>query len=175
MSGWNDEAITLLKGWMAEGLSFGTLERLFAERGFAFSRNAVIGKAHRLRISPDAQKARMASLPKAEASRKPGRPRKARVAAVPAPPPAVARSAPTMRAAAPRPVMVPPAGPSVIAAHPAHLWLIPAGGCHFPVSGEGAQTLFCADPAADGKRYCPHHHRLAHVPPEGRAASRRAA
>lgn len=182
MSGWNGARIAALKGWLAEGLSFSDMAAHFAARGFAVTRNAVIGKARRLGLSGDAQHARMAAKrnanpaprprrakalsprPVPPAKPAPAKPASAKPAMPPSPPP---EPAPVSAPATPAPVRAPgKSAPrsSPVAAHPRLLWLIPPGGCHFPVAGEGAQTLFCADPAREGRPYCAHHHHIAHAP-----------
>lgn len=45
---WPDQYVDLLKAWHAEGLSFGKMVWKFSAVGYAISRNAVIGKAHRI-------------------------------------------------------------------------------------------------------------------------------
>ncbi|MEW6256906.1 MAG: GcrA family cell cycle regulator [Pseudomonadota bacterium] len=160
MSGWTEERIQLLTGWVADGLSYSTIANLFADRGFVISRNAALGKAHRLGLS--------SVVPAGS------RPRKAEFgeAKTPKPPRAVAPrgAAPSVTKAAPPRAPARESAPvRIVAAKPVLLWLIPAGGCHFPVSGEGAQTLFCADAAQDGQPYCPHHHQVTHQPVTGPA------
>ena len=51
MSGWTDERVQMLKAWAAEGLTFRAMADLFAEHGFAVTRNAVIGAPYVLRTA----------------------------------------------------------------------------------------------------------------------------
>ncbi|MEW6121627.1 MAG: GcrA family cell cycle regulator [Pseudomonadota bacterium] len=158
MSGWTREREDMLAAWVAEGLTYRLIAGRFAEHGFSVSRNAVIGKAQRMGLTsfvPPGSR-------RAPATFAPRKPPVAKVSAKPAAPPSPPRAEPEpIRApASPAPVR----HLSAVAAHPRLLWLIPPGGCHFPVAGEGAQTLFCADPAREGRPYCAHHHHIAHAP-----------
>ncbi len=52
VNAWTQENVSLLKEWWEGGLSSGAIEKKFQELGYPITRNAVIGKVHRLKIKP---------------------------------------------------------------------------------------------------------------------------
>jgi GcrA cell cycle regulator len=137
---WTAEAIERLRALWAEGHSTAEIGRRMG-----ISKNAVVGKAHRLdlpaRPSPirrdpeGAERAPRAAAPRAPAAR-PGAPR-----VVPAP---------VMAAAAP-----------VVRSFPR---LSAARSCCWPIGEPGTRDFrFCTSEAISGKPYCPEHASLAYV------------
>ena len=56
-SPWDDTSIELLKRFRAEGYSAGSIAKELNDRGYNFTRNAVIGKTNRLQLPPAADDA----------------------------------------------------------------------------------------------------------------------
>ncbi len=168
---WTDERVELLKKLWAEGLSASTIA---VELG-GITRNAVIGKVHRLGLSGRA-KSPAASAP---------RPRKARPAS-----PAFRPSRPSVR------------GNTALALHTATAYdldlepdsdpeptenVLPIGQrctileltedkCHWPI-GDPGQTdfFFCGGKSVVGLPYCGYHARVAYQPVADRRRDRRVA
>jgi GcrA cell cycle regulator len=159
---WTDERVELLEKLWGEGLSCTQIARKMG----GVTRNAIIGKVHRL------------GLPRR-------RLKKVRGAGVARP---TSTQAPThgfstLRVSAQGKVFrVPPARPlppapaifDVTAAKP---WTERAfGECAFPVSGEGADTLSCCRKVLEDARYCEEHFGLIYRPqtPAQRKEAKRA-
>lgn len=49
---WDDASLDILKQFRAEGYSSGAIAKELNDRGYDFTRNAVIGKMHRLQLPP---------------------------------------------------------------------------------------------------------------------------
>jgi GcrA cell cycle regulator len=164
---WTDERVETLKKLWADGLS---ASQIAAELG-GITRNAVIGKVHRLGLSGRA-KAPSSSVP---------RPRKPRA------PSQIFRS---MRAAM--------RGNTALAAHPVYEVdvepepqplenVIPIGQrcsileltedkCHWPIGDPGqADFFFCGGKTLIGMPYCAYHARVAYQPAADRRRDRRPA
>jgi len=134
------------------------------------SRNAVIGRKNRLKLSPMAklrhhtQEAQPTLAPKSATKSAP-KPRAAKPAR-PVPDKAAPQAAPKVRAAKaralPADAPAPVAGITLLETLSWH--------CRFP-SGEGPTLRFCGARALDGRSYCAHHHRIAHEPRAPRPVS----
>ncbi len=161
---WNDENIARLRQFWADGLSTAEIGRRMG-----VSKNAVVGKAHRLDLPARPSPIRRDGAP--APARQPA-PRRlvgptlpslasAPAAVAPAPrppasPPRVA-AAPPIAPPAPRPV-VPPALRAVAARTTRS---VP---CCWPIGEPGTKTFrFCDADAASGKPYCPDHAQIAYV------------
>lgn len=121
---WTEERVTQLKQFWGGGMTAAQI----AERIGSVSRNAVIGKAHRLGLS----------VSKAPTPRpaKPSQAKPAAVVAPPPPPPAPPKREPNFRAED----------------LPWHRR------CQWPIGHPGERDFhFCGDAAADGKPYCNEH------------------
>jgi len=166
---WNDETIARLRTLWNEGLSTAEIGRRMA-----VSKNAVVGKAHRLGLAARPSPIRRdalgtatprppaprrvvgptlppltAPLPMAECVRQAARP-VAPVAIHPAAKPAPVRPAPTPAPAAPVRVLAPRTGRMVA--------------CCWPIGEPGTKSFrFCDDEALSGKPYCAEHAQLAYV------------
>jgi len=148
---WNDTIIAELRGLWAEGLSTAEIGRRLG-----ISKNAVVGKAHRLDLSP-----RPSPIRRQE--RAPGAPPPAPRAVGPTLAPLPARPVP---AAVPVPVAVAPilkpATPrrlAAVAAPPARV-----SACCWPIGEPGKPSFhFCDAVAVQGKPYCAEHAQLAYV------------
>jgi GcrA cell cycle regulator len=156
---WTTEAIERLKALWAEGHSTAEIGRRMG-----ISKNAVVGKAHRLtlpaRPSPIRRDAapRPAPLPRAP---RPSPMPLQRLAAAPAPRPA----------APPAPAAPPPVAATapVLRSFPAARPRIGARSCCWPLGEPGTQGFrFCGGDPMAGKPYCAEHAALAYVKPRDR-------
>ena len=155
---WTEETIARLRTLWAEGHSTAEIGRRMGT-----SKNAIIGKAHRLQMAPRASPIRERGT---GTPRKPTPPRM-RGPSLP-PLAAVAGSAPAKLVSPPTPpkpavpVQVPePKSTTVFkplsTRHP----------CCWPIGEPGTRGFhYCDGPAATGKPYCPRHAALAYVKPE---------
>ena len=131
---WTEERVeTLAKLWR-EGKSAAQIAKELGD----VSRNAVIGKVHRMGLSGRA-------APHLSGKNTAPRTRVVRV-------PAARKVKPK------KPAPVEPVKPVVfVPANPQTIIEISPGECRYPVSGQGADMLFCADKAEDGTSWCKHH------------------
>jgi GcrA cell cycle regulator len=148
---WNDTIITELRGLWAEGLSTAEIGRRLG-----ISKNAVVGKAHRLDLSPRPSPIR----------------RQERAPGAPSPAPRVV--GPTLAPLPMRPAPMPM--PATVAAAPVskpapsrRLAAVstPAtrvSACCWPIGEPGKPSFhFCDAVAVQGKPYCTEHAQLAYV------------
>lgn len=154
---WNEDTIARLRALWDEGHSTAEIGRRMG-----VSKNAVVGKAHRLALPPRPSPIRRGETPRTD----PAPPRRAQGSTPPPPaPPAdapagtrsgdgLARRADSGRvpaAPAPRPV-----GPSKPGAR--------TGTCCWPIGEPGTRSFrFCDTSAVAGKPYCVEHVQLAYV------------
>jgi GcrA cell cycle regulator len=141
---WTDERVETLKRLWSDGLSAAQVARALG----GVTRNAVIGKLHRLKLT--------GSRPRPPARRSAPRPR---------------RQSPTLRRP-PRPMAAPaarapcetPEGAGLVG----DLVELARGACRWPIGDpQSAAFSFCGRSSAGGP-YCEGHHRIAHRP--GKAA-----
>jgi GcrA cell cycle regulator len=152
---WTAEAIERLKALWAEGHSTAEIGRRMG-----ISKNAVVGKAHRLNLP-----ARPSPI------RRDAAPRPAPVPRAPRPVPAARMAPPMMRAvAAPPPVAVAAAPPApVVRAFPAARPRFGSRSCCWPIGEPGTSGFrFCGAEPMSGKPYCTEHAALAYVKPRDR-------
>ena len=145
---WTDDRVETLKTLWAEGHSCSQIARQF---GCGLSRNAVIGKVHRLGL-PGRSVAKLmvrdARMPRAARAIVPGH-----VA------PAIVK-----------PVPLPPVEPALTGAEPT-LPDLTRTACRWPVGeADGWQQQFCGAPRDGGSSYCAFHARKA-INPQPRKAS----
>lgn len=152
---WNDETIVQLRDLWIEGLSTAEIGRRMS-----VSKNAVVGKAHRLNLPPRPSPirrdgvsvaSRTASLRRVTGPTLPplSAAAPAAVAAVAAPPPQRAVAPQTAR---PAPVRAVPYTPSRLST------------CCWPIGEPGTRSFrFCDSDATAGKPYCSAHAALAYV------------
>ncbi|TCT08255.1 GcrA family cell cycle regulator [Aquabacter spiritensis] len=164
---WNDERVELLKRLWGEGLS---ASQIATELG-GITRNAVIGKVHRLGLSGRVKAAG------------PARPRKAQTEA-PAPRPAsrpafsgntaLAQALEPVVEQAPRPAPV--AGNVVPMGQRCTIMNLTEATCRWPVGEPGTESFyFCGGRTVSGLPYCTHHARMAYQPSQDRRRDRRLA
>lgn len=157
---WTAEAIERLKALWAEGHSTAEIGRRMG-----ISKNAVVGKAHRLNLS-----ARPSPI------RRDAEPRPAPVPRAPRPVPAPVQRLAPVTVAAPRPAVAPPAPQPVAAAaapvvrnFPAARQRLGARSCCWPIGEPGTSGFrFCGGEPMAGKPYCLEHAALAYVKPRDR-------
>ena len=169
---WNDEAIVRLRALWAEGLSTAEIGRRMG-----VSKNAVVGKAHRLglpaRPSPIRRDGAGTVAARPAAPRRVVGPTLPPLAATLSPaedsaPPRMADPRPDVRPA-PKPPAAPPAAMSLPALAPSAVRAVPArtsrpAACCWPIGEPGTRSFrFCDDEAVAGKPYCAEHAQLAYV------------
>jgi len=164
---WTEEAVARLRALWAEGHSTAEIGRRMGT-----SKNAIVGKAHRLHLPPRASPIRE------KGTGTPRRPRTPRVRGVSLPPPAAASgSVPSSRTPSA------PARPSAPAPEPQPATvfkpLAARHPCCWPIGEPGTREFrTCDGPAVPGKSYCQEHAALAYVPrttrdrPDGRVLDR---
>lgn len=154
---WTAEAIERLKALWAEGHSTAEIGRRMG-----ISKNAVVGKAHRLNLPARPSPIRRDAAPRpAPVPRAPRPMPAARIA-----PPPMLRPAPVM-APAPAPVAVAP----VVRAFPVAPARPRLGSrtCCWPIGEPGTSGFrFCGGEPMAGKPYCTEHAALAYVKPRDR-------
>lgn len=154
---WNDEIIARLRGLWSEGLSTAEIGRRMG-----ISKNAVVGKAHRLNLparpSPIRREAAESDAPARVAA-----PR--RLTGPTLPPLPVAAAAAPAAVVAPQPVarpMAPAARPVAVRAVPVRSSRLAS--CCWPIGEPGTKSFhFCDAEALSGKPYCAAHAQLAYV------------
>lgn len=153
---WTPEMAERMKAERIAGASASQIAKILnREFRTSLSRNAVIGKAHRLGMTQGkpAMPTRLA---------KPIAPPLSR-AAKPAP---AARPKPVPRPAPVQPERAPPADLTVIPATARHWIERKPCQCAWPVAGQGYETLSCCAPTQAGSAYCPGHYAAMHLPPK---------
>ncbi len=154
---WTAEAIERLKALWAEGHSTAEIGRRMG-----ISKNAVVGKAHRLNLPARPSPIRRDAAPRPAPVPRAPRPMTVARAA----PPPMLRAAP---AAPPAPV-APPAPPApVLRAFPVARARIGSRSCCWPIGEPGTSGFrFCGGEPMAGKPYCTEHAALAYVKPRDR-------
>ena len=148
---WTDELIARLRALWAEGHSTAEIGRRMG-----ISKNAVVGKAHRLQLTARPSPIQRGELgtrrPAAPARRAPLLPRQ------PEPSPGLSREQ-----GRPAPLQ-PPAAPALRTVQPAVRSGARAMPCCWPIGEPGSPGFrFCDEPAVTGKPYCDAHVQLAYV------------
>lgn len=159
---WNDERVELLKKLWADGLSASQI----ANRLGGVTRNAVIGKVHRLGLSGRATTSR-STAPRVRRTHVPRAPRQPQVIYA------------TRGATALKPQFEEEAEPVIVAA-PQEELVIPLHEratiltlkecmCRWPIGDPGEEDFhFCGRRSATGMPYCEHHARKAYQPAQRR-------
>ncbi|HEX7389126.1 MAG TPA: GcrA family cell cycle regulator [Acidiphilium sp.] len=151
---WTDETIDRLKGLWAEGLSTAEIGRRLN-----ISKNAVVGKAHRLDLP-----ARPSPIRREVGGMRPRSPAPRRVSGPTLP--ALASLSVSAQTATPspvRPVMPSVARPSLVGSGVSRTApRTPA--CCWPIGEPGTSSFrFCGEPSLGGKPYCGAHAEIAYV------------
>jgi GcrA cell cycle regulator len=156
---WSTERIEQLRSLWQDGLS---ASQIAANLG-GITRNAVIGKAHRLGLTgrPSPIKNRPVGISRPKPQKRP------RVEAQPAPRPAPAGSAPPRRFEPPQPVVELDDGPG------ATILTLTDRICKWPIGDPRQPDFhFCGRASAEGLPYCADHARRAYQPPPRRTGER---
>lgn len=170
---WTDERVERLKTLWAEGLS---ASQIAAELG-NITRNAVIGKVHRLGLSGRAKPQVQASRPAAAPRAKPAAP--SRPAAVTAPRPAtrpitignVVVKTEEMEGAVLAPVRAPVVEAEAIVFEKMTILNLTEQTCKWPIGDPGRPDFFfCGRKSDSGIPYCAYHARIAYQPSAERKA-----
>lgn len=153
---WTEERVELLKTLWAEGLSAAQI----ANKMGGVTRNAVIGKVHRLGLSGRAT---------------PAKPQRGRVATPERREETVVQTAaPRMQAkpTAPEPEFI---APLVLdTGDPTTVSTIKNNMCKWPIGDPAKDDFhFCGQPSVTGKSYCSYHAHMAFQPPQQRRPERR--
>ena len=144
---WTDERVDKLKKLWSEGLSASQIARSLGE----VTRNAVIGKVHRLGLSGRATTSRI-DRPRSLALRRPPRPH------LVVPEPEVVEEAKL------------PNGDF------ANVLTVKEGMCKWPIGDPSSDEFhFCGNPIGNGTPYCAAHGRMAYQPAQNRRDRRRVA
>jgi GcrA cell cycle regulator len=155
--GWTEERVALLTKLWADGLS---ASQIAAELG-GITRNAVIGKVHRLGLSGRA-KSPSSSVP---------RPRKPRAPGMMRVPRAHIRGNTALAydyAAEPEPELI-----EIPVEQRKTLLQLTEATCHWPVGDPGSQDFFfCGGEALENSPYCSYHSRVAYQPASERRRDR---
>ncbi len=146
---WTEDAIATLRQLWSEGLSTAEIGRRMG-----ISKNAVVGKAHRLNLA--ARPSPIRRVPSAAPSPRPAR--RAARPAMPRPSPMMAGTPMAPRPPADRPAPVVPMRP------PPQPLRLGNGTCCWPLGDPGTPGFrFCGAQALLGKPYCAEHAALAYV------------
>ncbi|MFC7398160.1 GcrA family cell cycle regulator [Chelatococcus sp. GCM10030263] len=169
---WSDERVELLRKLWSEGLS---ASQIAAELG-GITRNAVIGKVHRLGLSGRA-KAAGATTPR---PRKPIRPpgQQSHPAAGPHTRGNTALAAQPSAEAAPLPVYAPAPREDVVVPMSERVTIMELreSMCRWPLGDPTSPDFrFCGARSIVGLPYCPHHSRIAYQPVADRRRDRKRA
>ena len=156
---WTEETIARLRQFWQDGHSTAEIGRRMG-----VTKNAVVGKAHRLMLAPRPSPIRR-DLPEGHVPRR-STPRRATGPTLPAPNlPPVAASVPLPGPVARPPQHMPPLqAPVQLRAVPLPRASARASTCCWPIGDPGtARFRFCDDGAMTGKPYCAQHAALAYV------------
>ena len=159
---WTEDAIACLRAFWRDGHSTAAIGRRMG-----ISKNAVVGKAHRLDLPPRPSPIRGKS---ADGTPRPPAPKRTRGPTLPAPCPAADAPPP-----APVRTKLPPSPPAPARpAKPAPSRPAPRHPCCWPIGHPGAPGFrFCDADALPRKPYCAEHAGTAYVAPEAAASIRR--
>jgi len=169
---WTDERVELLKKLWADGLS---ASQIAGRLGAGVTRNAVIGKVHRLNLSGRAQQPRTAQPRQPRKQREPSLAGGGRPTGMPSMPTAGSTALkPVLRAEmAPRPAALPEPKPVrlVDIARDGRVTILHLSDktCKWPIGDPGSEEFcFCGHGPRDGSPYCEYHARLAYQPLQDR-------
>ncbi|MFG1403146.1 GcrA family cell cycle regulator [Xanthobacter sediminis] len=170
---WNDERVELLKKLWSEGLSASQIANELGD----ITRNAVIGKVHRLGLSGRAKSSASAVRPQ-----RPNRPESPRDQTRPQRPmvqgnTALAAEIDDLPEEAPAPAPKPVASDNVVSlGQRCTIMNLTESTCRWPVGEPGTESFyFCGGKSNPGMPYCTQHARIAYQPVQDRRRDRRLA
>ena len=153
--GWTDERVDLLKKLWLDGLSASQVAK---QLGGGLTRNAVIGKVHRLGLS-----GRAAPSQPHRPVFKPARPPRAATPAIPAP----RRMEPAVRPEPEPEVSIEESGSATVLTLGAHM-------CKWPIGDPSTDGFsFCGRVSSGDGPYCTHHARVAYQPQQKKVGAKR--
>ncbi|MFN3228244.1 MAG: GcrA family cell cycle regulator [Asticcacaulis sp.] len=153
---WTDERVATLKKLWLEGHSASQIAKQLG----GVTRNAVIGKVHRLGLS-----GRAAPSQPARPLFKPARPARPAAAAAPSAP--IVAAQPAARRAEPLARPVPVSVPAILDEGPGTATVLTLGAhmCKWPIGDPATDEFtFCGRRSCEGSPYCVEHARLAYQP-----------
>jgi len=162
---WTEDRVGTLKELWADGLS---ASQIAARLGMGVTRNAVIGKVHRLNLSGRATQPRNTA---------PRAPRKTREPSIPGRSPSMPTAGATALKAythsAPRPMPLPEPKPLRLVdnAKDGRITILHLSDktCKWPIGDPTHEDFcFCGHGPRDGSPYCEYHARIAYQPPQAR-------
>ena len=165
---WTDERVELLKRLWSEGLSASQIANQLGE----VTRNAVIGKVHRLGLSGRAKAPVPAARPRKERDGRPERTQR------PLTQGNTALAAAPEEAPEPTPAPAPePRADNVVAiGQRCTIMNLTETTCRWPMGEPGTDSFhFCGGKSNPGAPYCAHHARIAYQPVQDRRRDRRLA
>lgn len=171
---WTDERVDLLKKLWGEGLS---ASQIAARLGPGVTRNAVIGKVHRLNLSGRAPSARSAVPREPRKVRVPSHPGRTAMPSMPHTGATALKSMPRAEAQM-RPLPLPEPKPLRLAdlSKGGNITILHLSDktCRWPIGDPGSEGFcFCGHGPREGSPYCEYHARLAYQPLQDRRRDRR--
>ncbi|MDE2383395.1 MAG: GcrA cell cycle regulator [Alphaproteobacteria bacterium] len=162
---WTDERVGTLKQLWAEGLS---ASQIAARLGMGVTRNAVIGKVHRLNLSGRATQPRNTAPRTQRKTREPSIPGRS-----PSMPTAGATALKPFAQSAPRPMPLPEPKPLRLVdnAKDGRITILHLSDktCKWPIGDPTHEDFcFCGHGPREGSPYCEYHARIAYQPPQAR-------
>lgn len=169
---WTDERVELLRKLWLEGLS---ASQIASELSHGITRNAVIGKVHRLGLSGRAKSAQAAVSPAAAPARPKLAPAPRAMAPRPIAPMVIGATALAMK---PRPAPAPVAAPEAVVvpiSERVTIMELREAMCRWPLGDPtNAEFRFCGARTCEaGAPYCATHAQLAYQPAQDRRRERR--
>lgn len=157
---WTDERVETLKKLWADGLSASQIAKQLG----GVTRNAVIGKVHRLGLSGRAAPSQPARRPAPRPAPRPAKPAAAKAAPAPAKP-AAAAAAPARELKPAAPVAAPAEAKRLPNGEYATVLTLREGMCKWPIGDPGdTEFRFCGRHSGVGTAYCEAHAQLAYQP-----------
>ncbi|MEQ8405424.1 MAG: GcrA family cell cycle regulator [Oceanicaulis sp.] len=158
---WTDERVETLKKLWADGLSASQIAKHLG----GVTRNAVIGKVHRLGLSGRAAPSRPARRPAARPAPRAAKPAAAKSAQPAAKPAAATAPAPVREVKPAAPVRAPAEAKRLPNGEYATVLTLREGMCKWPIGDPGdTEFRFCGRHSGIGSAYCEAHAQLAYQP-----------
>jgi GcrA cell cycle regulator len=168
---WTEDRVEQLKKFWADGLS---ASQIAAKLGMGVTRNAVIGKVHRLNLAGRATQPRNTASRQPRVSRGPSS--RPHAPSMPTAGSAALRAMPRSESA-PRPLPLPEPKPLRLVDLPKDgritILHLSDKTCRWPIGDPGTEEFcFCGHGPRDGSPYCEYHARIAYQPAQERRMRR---